>query len=95
MLKPFGCRAWIWRPVDTRSDKRLDDAGIPGIFVGARLHGGARVYKIYNPKTRGILEGTHVRFDETDFPGLTDFDSDDIRSLTDEFNQVASSPLAT
>eukprot|EP00961_Rhodomonas_salina_P077853 1045168-Rhodomonas_salina.1 len=45
MLKPFGCRAWIWQPVDTCSDKRLDDAGIPGIFVGARLHGGARVYK--------------------------------------------------
>eukprot|EP00961_Rhodomonas_salina_P111091 1494873-Rhodomonas_salina.2 len=53
MLQPFGCKAWIWRPVDTRKDKRLDDAGIPGIFVGSKVHGGERVYRVYNPKTRG------------------------------------------
>eukprot|EP00961_Rhodomonas_salina_P212755 2873618-Rhodomonas_salina.2 len=55
MLQPFGCKAWIWRPVDTHKDKRLNDASIPGIFVGSKIHCGKRVYKVYNPHTRGIL----------------------------------------
>eukprot|EP00961_Rhodomonas_salina_P159142 2143021-Rhodomonas_salina.1 len=95
MLQPFGCKAWIWRPVNTRKDKRLDDAGIPGIFVGSKVHGCERVYRFYNPKTRCVLEGTHVRFAPDEFPGLEDFDSDDIISLAAEFTAQADSLAAT
>eukprot|EP00961_Rhodomonas_salina_P209215 2823734-Rhodomonas_salina.2 len=80
MLQPFSCKVRIWRPVDTCKDKRLDDAGIPGIFVGSKVHSSERVYCVYNPNTSGVLEGTKVGFAPDEFPGLEDFNTDDIMS---------------
>ena len=95
MLKPFGCRAWSWKPVSTRTDKRLGPAGIEGIFVGSKIHEGSRVYRVYNPVTKCIHEGTHIKHDPDDFPGLSGFNCTSVDQLIQEFNKPESAHLAS
>lgn len=92
-LKPFGCLAVLWRPPELRQDKRLGDTGVKGIFVGSKIYGGERVYKVYNPVTCKVHLGTIATFDEDVFPGLEDFDPSDVDQLVHEFQLPTPSSL--
>jgi hypothetical protein len=64
-FKIFGCKAYVHVPKDLR--KKLDDQGVPAIFVGYSDQSSG--YEFYNLITGKFFIAGSAIFDENDFPG--------------------------
>ena len=66
-LRPFGCRAWVTVPAARR--RKLDDKGIPTIFIGYERS--CKAWRLWDPESNRLIVSRDVNFDESHFPLAT------------------------
>jgi len=66
-LRVFGSTAWVYTPKERR--QKLDPKSVRSIFVRYEEVAGSKVYRLFNPVTKGIILSRDVIFDES-LPGV-------------------------
>lgn len=66
-LRPFGCKALVYKHTEIRQPGKWDARAWEGIFIGYQ---GESIYKVYNPATDKVYVSADVKFVETEFPGV-------------------------
>jgi transposase InsO family protein len=89
-FRPFGCKAWVIKPNQTRTGK-FDSISWDGIMIGYSNDYSA--YRIVRVDDKKVFETRHAYFDESTFPGLSAIHSSNDLYPLDPLPNFAAAPI--